>query len=340
MTGRFLDILAAARLDDALEAAAEGRPLILRARRTDTAQRLLDRATYGAVSLEILTVDADSPAPQAALIEAGARCAPGIADLVECSTSRRLDYKLFVIDLRGRDAGPWLTLAGTFARMRAEVTEGPALVLIGSMAGAPAGCDFLDDGGFFGPAEAIMFTGERRRRAGLLAECADAAAIEVSRGDLAQLGELLDLSDRERFDPTDWLGRQPVSEVKLLWRTRDEVCATWLARNAPLRLRERVWRGHVSVMFPWIANALADFLEKHGRRLPASLPDRHTGAPIPRAEFEWGELLYCLNQQDGSLGDRAYHIKKVRNALAHRRPLDWAMASRLEADVAALMRWT
>lgn len=340
MTGRFLDVLVGARLDDALETAAEGRPLILRARRADTIKRLLDRAAYGTVSLEIVTVDADSPTPQAALIEAGARCAQGIADLAECSTSRRLDYKLFVVDLRGREAGPWLTLAGTFARMRAEVTEGPALVLIGSIARAPAGCDFLDDSGFVGPAEAIMFTDERRQRTGLLAECADAAAIEVSRGDLAQLGDLLDLTDRERFDPTDWLRRQPVSEVKLLWRTRDEVCATWLARNAPLRLRERVWRGHVSVMFPWIANALADFLDKHGRRLPASLPDRHTGAPIPRAEFEWGELVYCLNQEGGSLGNRAYNIKQIRNALAHRRPLDWAMASRLEADVAALMRWT
>lgn len=339
MTGRFLETLAAARLDDALEAASEGRPLILRARRADTAQRLLDRATHGAVSLELLTVETDSTAPQAALIEAGARCAPGIGDLVECSTSQRLDYKLFVVDLRGRDAGPWLTLAGTFARMRAEVTEGPALVVIGNMVGAPTGCDFLDDGGFVGPAEAIMFAGERRQRAGLLAECADAAAIEVSRGDLAQLGELLDLKDQERFDPTYWLGRQPVSEVKLLWRMRDEVCATWLARNAPLRLRERVWRGHVSVMFPWIANALADFLEKYGQRLPSSLPDRHTGAPIPRTEFEWGELLYCLNQQAGSLSDRAFRIKEARNALAHRRPLDWATASRLEADVAALMRW-
>lgn len=340
MTGRFLDILAAARLDDALEAAAEGRPLILRARRADTAQRLLDRAIYGRASLEIVTVDADSPTPQAALIEAGARCAPGIAGLVECSTSPRLDYKLFVVDLRGRDAGPWLTLAGTFARMRADAPEGPALALIGNATAAPAGCDFLDDGSFVGPAEAIMLAGERRQNPSLLTECADAAAIEVARGDLLQLGTMLDLSDRDRFDPTDWLGRQPVSEVKLIWRARDEVCATWLARNAPLRLRERIWRGHVSVMFPWIANVLADFLDTHARRLPASVPDRHTGVPIPRADFEWGELVFCLNQRARELGDKAHHIRKVRNALAHRRPLDWTMASRLEADVEALMRWS
>jgi hypothetical protein len=340
VTERFLDVLGAARLDGALEAAAEGRPLILRARRADTAQRLLERAIYGRTSLETVTVDIDVATPQAALIEAGARCVPGIANLVECSTSPRLDYKLFVVDLGGREVGPWLTLAGTFARMRADVVEGPALVLIGNATTAPAGCEFLDDGGFVGPAEALMLVGEKRKGSGLLTECADAAAIEVSRGDLVQLGALLDLNDRERFDPTDWLGSQAVSEMKLIWRARDEVCATWLARHAPTRLRNRIWRGHVSVMFPWIANALADFLEVHGRRLPASLPDRHTGAPIPRADFEWGELVFCLNQRAPALGDKAHNIRMVRNALAHRRPLNWTMASQLEADVAALMRWS
>lgn len=339
MTGRLLDILASARFDDALEAAAEGRPLIVRARRADTARQLLDRAICGPASLETVPVDVDIATPQAALVEAGARCAPGITNLLECSTSPRLDYKLLVVELGDRDAGPWLTLAGTFARMRANVVQGPALILIGNAVTAPEGCDFLDDGGFVGPAEAIMLVGERRKGSGLLAECGDAAAIEVSRGDLTQLGALLDLNERTRFDPTSWLGCQPISEVKLIWRARDEICATWLVHNAPARLKNRIWRGHVSVMFPWIANVLADFLERHGRRLPATVPDRQTGAPIPKADFEWGEIVHCLNQQLPMLGDCAHNIRKVRNALAHRRPLEWAMASRLEADVDALMRW-
>ncbi|TGQ16367.1 MULTISPECIES: hypothetical protein [unclassified Mesorhizobium] len=342
MKGSFLDALVDSRLDDALMQALGGRPLITRARRPNTVKRLFARAAEGQAMLETVPIDVSpTRSAQHALLEAVADIAPIATNLGALCTCRQLSYKLLIADLRGYDAAPWLMLAGTFASERAKAEDGPALALIVDSAIVPGGCDLLDDGVFVGPPEAAVFARERRQAPGLIAECGDAAAIEVSRGDLTQLGAMLDLSDRDRFDPSGWVRQQlNIDAAKLPWRGKEEVCATWLAKNAPARLTHRVWRGHVSVMFPWLAEALSAFLHKHASELPTTVPDKHAGNPIRREDFEWGDIVYALSGRHQTQADRAHRIRLVRNSLAHRRPLSWQDACRAKQDVEALLAWT
>lgn len=339
MTPSFIDLLIERRLDDALAQGVTGRPLIIRARRPDTVERLLNRASFGLQGFERVAVDTAGDTPQELLLASAAALAP-VSNLRECVAAAELALCLFVADLRTLDASPWLTLAGAFASAREGQEEGPTLALITDGAQVPAGCHLLDDGDFVGPAEAAVFVRERRPKPTLLAACGDASAIEVSRGDLDQLEAMLTLPDRERFDPSAWIREQPISEARLVWRGQDEVCATWLARNNPKRLQQRVWRGQVSVMFPWLAEGLGNFLEQHRQKLPVNLEDPWTGNRIAPEDFEWSNILFVLNQRNATpFADCAYRLRMLRNALAHQQPLTWQLACRAEADLNTLLRW-
>ena len=339
MRPRLLDSVVEDRLDEALERAGTGHPLIVRARRPETVEQLARRASSGLRGFTTIPVDVHGGTPQELLLAAAA---PFVAatTLFECLAARDLDYCMFIADLRGREATPWLLLAGAFANGRLKREDGPAFVLVTDGAQVPAGCFLLDDGDFIGPAEAAVFARTVRRNAGLLAASGDATAIEVSRGDLDQLADLLRLADRDRFDPTLWVQQQKVSEAKLLWRGRDEVCATWLALHNIKRLQQRIWRGQASVLFPWLAEGLRDFLDHQRDRLPTELTDPWTGNKIPRESFEWSNILYILNKrQAGVYADCAFRLRAMRNALAHQQPLTWVHAVRAENDLKMLLQW-
>ena len=339
MRPRVLDTLVEDRLDDALRYAGVGRPLIVRARRSGTVEQLIQRGSSGLQGFTTIMVETAGGTPQDLLLAASSVFAPATT-LLECVAAAELDYCLFVADLRNQDATPWLLLAGAFASARSRREDGPGFALVTDGAQVPGGCHLLDDSDFIGPAEAAVFASTVRREAGLLAASGDAAAIEVSRGDLDQLEKLLQLPDRDRFDPVPWIRQQTVAETKLRWRGKDEVCATWLARENPRRLEQRIWRGQASVLFPWLAEGLRDFLDQHGHRLPRELTDPWTGSKIPREKFEWSNILYVLNKtQAGSLADCAFRLRSLRNALAHQKPLTWIDASRSEGDLNMLLRW-
>lgn len=180
MTRTFLDTLLDARIDEALDGVALGRPLLLRPRRTDTVGRLLHRAATSSAGYATVDLDVSGASPQAAVVEAARDRIPGVSGLSEVCNEPALAYELFIADLRGRDPAPWLTLAGTWASLRRGEHDGPALAMFVDGTSAPGGCDYVDDGGFVGPNEAAIFTAARRQSGNLIADCADAAAIEVS----------------------------------------------------------------------------------------------------------------------------------------------------------------
>jgi hypothetical protein len=341
VSSSFLDSLIDARLDDALIAAENGRPLIVRARRRDTPNRLYARASQGPAMFDTVTIaTGEGRTPQEALLEAVRDITSGIVDLGELCRSSYLNLKLFVADLRNLKAEPWLTLAGTFAALRAGEDDGPILALITDGATIPQGCDYLDDGDFFSPAEAAVLAREYRSSPSLLQECGDAAAIEVSRGDLDQLKKMLQLPDQDRFDPTAWVRRQPLAESQLIWRGEEEICSTWLAVNNPKRLARRVWRGQVTILLPWLAEALGSFLDAHARRLPRDLKDSFTSEFILPEEFEWSNILYVLNSIKAKReADCAYRMRRMRNALAHQQALTWDEARQAEGDLKTLLAW-
>lgn len=339
MRPRVLDTLVEDRLDDALRQASAGHPLVVRARRSDTVEQLIQRGSSGLQGFTTVVLETAGGTPHDLLLAAASAYAPA-ATLLDCVAASELDYCLFIADLRSQDAAPWLLLAGAFASARLKREEGPGFVLVTDGAQVPGGCHLLDDSDFIGPAEAAVFANTVRRDASLLAASGDATAIEVSRGDLDQLGKLLQLPDSDRFDPAPWIRKQAVTETKLRWRGRDEVCATWLARESPRRLEQRIWRGQASILFPWLAEGLREFLDQHGHRLPRELTDPWTGKKMPRERFEWSSILYALNKlQAAPLADCAYRLRVLRNALAHQQPLTWINASGAEADLNMLLRW-
>lgn len=340
MTQTFLDTLLDARIDEIIDGVAAGRPLLLRPRRLDTVERFRHRAATSSAGYATVDLDVSSGSPQASVLDAARGHVPGASGLSEVCNEPLLAYELFIADLRGRDPAPWLTLAGTWASLRSGEHDGPGLAILVDGAKAPRGCDYVDDGGFVGPSEAAIFTAARRQSANLIADCADAAAIEVSRGNLSQLEEMLALPDRDRFDPTAWVKTQPVVEERLIWRGEEADCPSWLAAHAPAQLRQRVWRGQVSILFPWLAIALRKFLDKNEPRLPSRIPAYNSEDMIERDDFEWGDIIYILGSRGAHLEVAcADRMRRIRNALAHQRPLSWQEASRAEADVRTLMKW-
>ncbi len=225
MSDALLDQLAEARFDALLEHAAEGPPLLLRTRRSDTLARLLDRARAGPLMLDVAEAGLAGP-PVDALRRAAETLGAVADDLAGLATAPELRHAVLVGDAR-TDAAAWLTVAGAWASLRRRLKPpGPTLILITEPVRPPAGCTYFDDGALFGPIESALLSRMLRPEAGLLAQAADAAVIEVARGDGGLLGALLTLGDTDRLDPTAWIARQPTTAVAaaLLWRGEEAPC--------------------------------------------------------------------------------------------------------------------
>ena len=340
MSATFIDQLVDARLDDALMQAMEGAPLILRIRRPPTRDRLIERATNGPMGYEIAWIK--DGAPHEALLAAAAELGSRATTLGTLMRASEVAYTLFIVEAAAGAVDAWMLHAAAFAAARAQGgSSGPALVVLAGDGRVPSSCQALDDGSFIGPAEAAVFARNKRASRTMLAECGDAAAIEVARGDLDQLDRLLALPEAQRFDPSGWIDRQPASLLpgSLPWRGREEACPIWLARADRGRLQRRIWRGHVGVLFPWLAEAQEEFLTRHRARLPAEIEDRELGMPIPVEEFEWGHITRALRRRAPSLAEPAGLLRDLRNELAHGRPARWEQASRAEAQFQRLLSW-
>lgn len=341
MSVELLEQLAAARFDELLAAAASGAPLLLRARRADTPDRVTHRAAVGPHGFLVEPV-AGGRDPVGALLAAGRAAGAGADDLGELVDAPSLRYVLFVADGTGADAGAWLTLAGAFASLRTRREAGPALLVTVAGPGAPKGCRYYDDGGLVGPVESAMLARVRRSEAGLVTQAADAAAIETARGDAALLDRLLDLPEAERFDPSGWAARsKPAGDdpEHLPWRGEEVACPIWLARRDPARLRRRVWRGHLGVLLPWLEEVRAAFLARNAPRLPAGPRDPLTGEPIDPAAYEWGHIAAALRRTARAPAGSADAMRRVRNALAHGEPARWDECRGIEGDARRLLDW-
>lgn len=336
-----LSLLTAARLDALLADAAAGAPLLMRARRPGTVDALLDRARSGALMLSVGEA-AGTGSPDAMLLEAGNALGAGADDLAGLTASPALHYALLIGRAVPATAAAWTTVAGVWASLRRRHGErGPALVVVGDGLGQPAGCRAFDDGDLFGPAEATLVARWRRPEAGLIAQAADAAAIEVSRGDMAMLARLLTLGQAERFDPRGWIARQqqPPDPAPLPWRGAEAPCPVWLARHDAGALRRRVWRGHLGVLLPWMEEQRARFIDRFAARLPADQRDRITGEAIAPGDHEWGHIASALRalRMPAAAVTAADVLRRVRNALAHGDPAPIADCQRMEGAVRQLL---
>lgn len=337
----LVEQLSAARFDLLLDEAVVGTPLLLRARRPDTLPRLLDRARTGPLMLDVGEAPGAVGSPLDALLAAGSALGADVDDLDHLIGSPALRHAVLVGYAEGDTAG-WLTVAGVYASLRRRSGEaGPALVVVTGAVRPPTGCRFFDDGDLFGPAESALLARMRRLDGGLIAQAADAAAIEVARGDPLLLLMLLELGDAERFDPTGWVARRPAASAPapLLWRGGEAPCSVWLARHDLPALRRRTWRGHLGVLLPWLEDVRAHFLARYATRLPVGARDRITGELLEPADYEWGHIVTALRRLSNAPVAPADAMRRVRNALAHGDPAPWDDCRRLEQDAQRLLAW-
>lgn len=343
MTAALLDLLTMARFDALLAEALDGAPLLLRARHADTLCKLTARAEAEPMMLQASEAIVGPGRPADLLIAAGNALGAGADDLRGLIASPALRYALLIGRAGADEAGAWATVAGVFASLRAaHGPTGPALVVVTENPHCPAGCRFYDDGHLFGPAESALLARLHRPEASLLAQAADAAAVETARGDPVLLERLLALRDAERFDPTEWILRQPVAggPALLPWRGLEAPCPIWLARHDAAALRRRVWRGHLGVLLPWLEEMRADFLARSASLLPTGLKDATSGEAIEPVDYEWGHIVGALRWlRDGESAAAADTLRRVRNALAHAQPVPLDDCRRIEPAGRRLLAW-
>lgn len=317
----------------ALEQAHDGAPLLVHCRDIQTIDRLQSIAERD-FALDVVLISGGPP--EQALIAAVKQ--RGHARIGEIVADASLSHTLLLVHCRPLDLGVWQSIAGLWSAGR-RAAPGPALCLVGDFAEAvPTGCQWLDDGALIGLAACLALAREHRPTPGLIAETADHVAIECARGDLDLLARLLRRPDADRFDPAQWLAAQPAAAISMLsWRGEEHGCPAALARDEPLALARRVWRGQVAVLFPWQEFERQAVLATGSHRLPAGLRDRDTDRVIPTADYEWSHIAIGLTQTgQTSLAAEARTLKDLRNALAHGDTVTHAGAERARTASARL----
>lgn len=336
MMDELLDRLRQARFDGLLDRAAGGEPLLVRSRRPETLSLLRERCSTGHLGLYVQPVPVGAGRPLACLLAAAESAGERVDDLAELTASTEMSFVIFVADARGAVEAEWRALAGAFASARRGRAAGPALLLSVDEGPTPAGCLTFDDGDLVGPAECALLAHVHRPDAGLTGRAADAAAIEVARGDEALLAELLVLGETDRFDPRAWLARQsrPAGPSPLRWRGAEAECPIWLTHEGPERLRRRIWRGHLGVLLPWLEETRATFLELNAWRL-----EGRGEAGLQVMDYEWGHILAAMKGMRSAPANSVDALRRLRNDLAHGSPAGWAASRGIEAHAERLMIW-
>lgn len=317
--------------------AKAGTPVVLNASRAGALAALEAMAEdeFAVTALRIFAADDLTPtASLATLIDPRGSFA-GNASLVALIADAAVRDGIVIVSTGSADTRPWLAFAGVFASARATFA-GPAagLVLLHDGAGGagiaaasvPRGCEALDDDAIVDPLDAFVTV-----RAGsdwpatLTAEAAAAALVEACRGDLDQIAGLALLSPEEAFEPSAVFARSPAADgaAPLRWRDRSESCPFWLAGCDPERLRRRIWRGQLSIVFPWLEETRVRYLEQSGAYLSTDAVDRETGERRDVAAYEFAHIAAALGRsgQDRRQVDAAHMLRHARNELAHCRPL-------------------
>lgn len=316
---------------DVLLEATNGRPCILRNRREGAVAAFCETAAGDfPCSVEIVQGHAGT-APQQALAELASPSASSAAHarLLELITGEELRETVVLVRVEGEALGQWVTFAGTFASARRPY-DGPAaslVLLTPELCDIPSGCSAWNDDLIVDPLDALMFVRDRtnwpRSR---LVQAASAVLVEVCRGDVDLMDRFLDLSPEQAFNPMGTIRAMAKSpdERLLLWRDRDEPCPHWLAARDAARLLQRVWRGQLSVLFPWLEEVRAEILTRGARKLTIQGICDSIGEPLAPEDFEFSQIAYALKQKgaEHNLVNAAHALRLIRNELAHCRPIE------------------
>lgn len=305
-----------------LTEAVDGRPVLLRTRREGAGASMQQASAHLACDVRSVATPGPPMARIAAAAEFGDRMT-GTGSLLTLISSAKLRHSVLMIDIVDEDPQSWITFAGVFATARRQFPH-PAAGLVLLTRGAvppPSGCVAFDDDGIVDVIDAMAAI---RNWSGwpltLFNEMAMSTAVEVCRGDLDLLYAMTEAGPEVAFDPRAWLmtTTAPTDACRLPWRGRDEPDPMWLARNDTMWLAKRLWRGQLTILFPWLEAVRADYLQARGWQADAE-------------HLEFTPLIERLKRIGGS-GRHIAALKvlrSARNELAHGSPVARTLADQL-----------
>jgi len=333
-----------------LQEAMNGRPGILRSRRDGAVDALCQAAASDfPCSIEIIAGRVDiEPKQELAQLASPGASSGARAGLTELIANEGLRDTM-VLACVGADCLPhWVTFAGLFASAR-KAFEGPAagLILItDERCATPAGCRQWDDDAIIDPIDAMVFIRDQTHWPhSRLVEAATAVLVETCRGDLDLIDRFLDLDPQKAFNPMAVFGTLPPSpeQKPLFWRGRDEPCPLWLLGKNPSGLSQRIWRGQLSILFPWLEEVRTQIVSIGARSFSRAKVCDDAGRTIKPEDFEFVHIALALRSMGvaQTLVNAAHTLRLTRNELAHCRPIGVADLKAAERAATELTeRWT
>ena len=140
------------------------------------------------------------------------------------------------------------------------------------------------------------------------------------------------------LDPLGWLGRrlERPAQPEIEFNGRAFACPLALIqKGAQDVLRNRLWRAHLTAIFPWLEEQRQAILERHAGDLEVTDRHRTTLRVEDVADLEISEIARQLRERD--LVERhvqeAYNaMGSIRKALAHRKPASpWDLRKALQS---------
>lgn len=173
-------------------------------------------------------------------------------------------------------------------------------------------------------------------------------AVEVGAWDLDIIERILSMPTHRATRPdahlaawTDpradaWRGDRPSWTAGSLddWGGEASIHALYLAANKPSLLTKRVWRGQVAVLFPWLEEYRQAVIRAYRSKLRPD--DLSYGDDVDT--LDWGPVCWQLGRAgiDRRALDAVHAGRKLRNDLAHGRPVDWSAMQSFETNMAAV----
>jgi hypothetical protein len=251
----------------------------------------------------------------------------GALPAVDALASSALDQMVALVDARRIPVDlrvDWATFLQRFGQARSRSASGLAVVVI--EAPETLAREALRWSEHLRRVDCVIWADMHlpAKAKGLAASLASALAVEICgwRLDLAQ--QLVRASRSDLADPIGWLARRPEVAIFEAHQIDDAPfgCPLALLKQDVAGLRRRIWKAHLSTLFPVLEDSRIELVQKYRGQLRI---DEHLLKFGIRDldEIELGGLRWQLSGRIGQAERlRLDRLVSIRNSLAHRQPAD------------------
>jgi hypothetical protein len=165
----------------------------------------------------------------------------------------------------------------------------------------------------------------RLARTGPLLELAEALAVELGGWRLDLAAKIAAAPYEQILDPlsilVNWGG---YAKIESDWLDGENtICSGVLYRRGDTgELNQRVWRAQLKSLYPWIEEIRQQIIARYRKRLTLSEEQKKLGAKAVE-DIEFGGIARQLSSKvSPAESDLLFAFSRLRNALAHHRPVD------------------